>query len=151
MQLTSKVIGEREIVLTLKGMKSSKINRMLRLALTYATTPLVQAVKTTAPKESGLLRKSIGRKIKTYAEKSTVATVGPRYGFRKWVLIKKVIFGGKHPHASRLKTIGMYRSPTRYAHFNKGWMAAAGKQAMPEVQRRFGERMGRELAKAIKK
>ena len=57
------------------------------------------------PKESGLLRKSIAKKVKTYATSGTVvAVIGPRAGFGKVVVVDK--------KTGRTQ----YRDPLHYSH-----------------------------------
>lgn len=86
----------------LQGLKQGVRNRILRAALSKATTPMLKTAKRLAPVETGLLRKSIGRKVKTYASTgSVVVVIGPRTGFRREVTVR----GRK-----------MIRNPVKYAH-----------------------------------
>jgi HK97 gp10 family phage protein len=53
--------------------------RVMRQAVSAAATPITKAARAKAPKESGLLRKSMGKKVKTYPKTMTVVgIVGPK-------------------------------------------------------------------------
>lgn len=67
---------------------------------------VAKQAKRLAPKETGLLRRSIGSKVKTYPSGVTVAVVGPRLGFRKEVLRKR-----NRPFAP-----ASMANPVKYAH-----------------------------------
>jgi HK97 gp10 family phage protein len=67
---------------------------------------LAKAAKAGAPKETGLLKKSIGSKVKVYPSGVAVAIVGPRQGFKAEVTREK---------NRRFPWTGT-SNPTRYAH-----------------------------------
>jgi HK97 gp10 family phage protein len=69
-----------ELVAALKALPPAVFKRVARAANAKAMRPVVQRAKALAPRNTGLLRKSIGVKTKLYPKKLTVATVvGPRY------------------------------------------------------------------------
>ena len=77
--------------------------KVIRPALNEASKIILQAVKARAPKDTGLLRKSLGRRMKTYRRSGViVAYVGPRTGFKREVTLRSG------------RTV--FRNPTRYAH-----------------------------------
>ena len=47
----------------------------MRAALTKATTPILRQAKAMAPRESGLLRKSLKRKVKTNTRSDTITVI----------------------------------------------------------------------------
>lgn len=58
-------------------------NRVMRGAMSAAANPIVKAARAKAPKRSGLTRKAIGKKVKTYRKNHvTVAIIGPRNDVR---------------------------------------------------------------------
>jgi len=66
--------------------------RILRPALNNEGTKVLKAARRNINPDTGLLRKSLGKKTKTYPDGGVVVIVGPRYGF------KQVIKGkGKNP------------------------------------------------------
>lgn len=62
-----------------EGLKKSLVNRILRQAILKAGTPVKGAVKSTAQSiaKTGGLGKSIGHKVKTYAD-GVVMVIGPK-------------------------------------------------------------------------
>jgi HK97 gp10 family phage protein len=71
--------GLKETFDTLKDLSRTIRNRILRKACTKAAQPLVRLAKQHAPRESGLLRKSIGYVVKTSKKRGTVSFyMGPR-------------------------------------------------------------------------
>jgi HK97 gp10 family phage protein len=96
---TSKVTGITEAEKIIKNLKGSVQNKILRKAVTKASTIVKNAVQIRVPKFRGLMRKSIGRK--TFTNKRRVgayAIVGTRTGFDAVVHGKKL-------------------DPVRYGHF----------------------------------
>lgn len=72
--------------------------KVLRKALTAGQKPLIAAARSRAPKRTGLLRKSLGSKVKIYrTSNSFVAVTGPRTSIQGEHKGKKVV-------------------PARYAH-----------------------------------
>ena len=70
--------------------------KVLGQATSAATTPVLKSAKQKAPVETGLLKKSLGKKLKKYKRNAVaVCIVGPRSGF---------------------KDEGTGRNPANYAH-----------------------------------
>ncbi len=79
--MSAELSGFKELERTFKTLGERTQRRVLRSAVSAATTPIVRAAKANAndSKESGTLKKSLGRKIKTYVEAQTVVgIIGPR-------------------------------------------------------------------------
>ena len=71
--------------------KPSNQRQAMRKALQPATKPILDEVRARVPRRSGLTRKSIGRKTKTYSRTGTVLVlVGPRSkpSFRRQVTVR---------------------------------------------------------------
>lgn len=102
MKLRGKMSGEKALNRKLSRLKEAVNRRVLRKAVTAASKPVLKEAKAKAPKETGLLKKSLGRRTKTYRNSGTaVAVVGPREGFKKEVTVN-----GKTE----------VRNPVKYAH-----------------------------------
>jgi hypothetical protein len=73
------LIGQRELERTFKTLGERVQRKVARQAINAAATPVVKAARSKAPEESGLLKKAMGKKIKTYKQSGTVAAIsGPR-------------------------------------------------------------------------
>lgn len=78
--IEGKVEGLERTLLNIALLKGSKVRSLSRRALqTASSTPLKRA-KQLAPKETGQLRKSLGKKSKNY-DSASVVIIGPRVGF----------------------------------------------------------------------
>jgi HK97 gp10 family phage protein len=117
-------------------------NRILRAAINEATKPLLDDAKQRAPRQSGLLRKSLGRKVKTYrASGVVVAIIGPRSkpSFKRQVTVRDKRTG---------KTRSEYRNPVKYAHLQEqGRKAVRVKRG--RVLGRKGVYFGKQAAAAL--
>jgi HK97 gp10 family phage protein len=97
-----KMSGGRELQRALAKFSPGRQRAIARRALASASTLTLRAAKQRAPVETGLLRKSLGKKTKTYPNKGTVVVaIGPRTGFRRLVRVKGKL---------------VRRNPTKYAH-----------------------------------
>jgi HK97 gp10 family phage protein len=78
----AKVEGLAATTYTMGTLTDRFARKVMRKSLSRATKGLVGAVRRKIPVRSGLMKKSIGRKIKTYVENGVVlAIVGARRGF----------------------------------------------------------------------
>lgn len=103
--------GAKELERKLKKLGDKVHRKVSRQAITAAATPVVKAAKTNAndSKESGLLKRSLGKKVFTNKKSATVVAL---VGARKDVT-------GEHE--------GQIRKPSRYAHLvEKGHIDANG-------------------------
>lgn len=78
--MSIKVTGLEQSIQKLEGMKRGLRNRHLRKAVRAAVAPQVKQVKAsmTFADDTGVLRRSITSKIKTYPSGYTMGVVGPR-------------------------------------------------------------------------
>lgn len=138
---SAKLEGGKELQRALKTLGVRVQRKVLRQAVNAASTPVVKAARRKAPKQSGLLRKSLGKKLKTYTKNGTVmALVGPRKDVE-----------GEHE--------GEKRRPARYAHLvENGHVAADGthvpaqpflRPAFDETQPQALDTMRRKLAAGV--
>jgi HK97 gp10 family phage protein len=105
-RVKAELTGIKDLVGTLARLKKAVRNKLLRGAVGDGSKILLQAVKAKAPRESGLMRKSLGRRLKVYRNSGTVVgIVGPRTGFKREVSV-----GGRAGG----------RNPTKYAHLVEG-------------------------------
>lgn len=121
--IQGKLSGLDDAMKALSGLNQSVRNKILRKALDKASQPILKAAKERAPRETGLLRKSMGRRVIAYRSTGTVVVViGPRSkpSFRKEVKIKKVfrqIRGATRMIRNpRSEAMTMVRNPVKYAH-----------------------------------
>ncbi|MCI0349392.1 MAG: HK97 gp10 family phage protein, partial [Acidobacteriales bacterium] len=84
LKVSVSVAGAREIVAALENIDKSLSNKIVKQAVTKATTPLLRAVRKGAPvgpkkpnnpKAGGLLKKSVTRKVASYKQTGTAAAV----------------------------------------------------------------------------
>jgi HK97 gp10 family phage protein len=74
-----KLIGDKELERTFKTLGERVQRKLLRSAVSAAATPVVRSAKSKAKKRSGLLSKSLGKKIVTNKSKGSVtAIIGAR-------------------------------------------------------------------------
>jgi hypothetical protein len=127
--------GIDRIKRALASLGAAAANRILRKGVTAGIQIYAKAMKVAAPKETGLLKKSIGHKVKTYRifnehvpahytpsknAGKTTGYAGPRTGFKREVTVKLKNKKGR--------TVGKrqeVRDPIRYAHLvekHKPWM-----------------------------
>lgn len=71
--------GGKELERALAQLGPRVARKWLRRAVNVGATPVLQSAREKSPRESGLLAKSLDKKIKTYASSMTaVAIIGPR-------------------------------------------------------------------------
>jgi HK97 gp10 family phage protein len=89
----------------------------VRRAVTKTSRSISKIAKSNAPRETGLLKKSIGQKVKTYPSGNVVGIIGPRYGFRRAVKVKISKRGKRSLRLGKKGEEGKrYRNPVNYAH-----------------------------------
>lgn len=72
------LLGDKELERTLKTLGERTQRKVSRQAVNAACTPMLKAARANAPEESGLLKESLDKKIKTYPESMTVVgIIGP--------------------------------------------------------------------------
>jgi hypothetical protein len=110
--IQARVHGVKEIEAAFKNLDAKLKGQTLRKAIAEGKKVYLNALKAAAPKETGLLRKSLGTRAKTY-KKGLIAsqTIGPRSGFRQEMVVKIKDKKGKWVGSKK-----QMRDPRRYAH-----------------------------------
>lgn len=107
-----KIDGLEQLFARLAGIKKSLRTRILRKAVDKASKPILARAKALVPRDTGLLRKSLGRRVKTYGKTGVaVAVIGPRVGFRKQRAEQ-----GKKKLVKAGSGAGRVMNPVKYAH-----------------------------------
>lgn len=79
MSASLSIRGNRELGIALERLPKRVYSRIMRPAVNAALTPVNSAAKRKAPKETGALRASLGKKVKQYPQNGTTwGAVGPR-------------------------------------------------------------------------
>ena len=87
------LVGDKQLVGALKALDLAIIKKVMRPAISQALTIANREAKRLAPKRSGQLRKSIGKKTKTHKQ-GVVGWIGIRQGYQH-------IVNGKNADPSR--------------------------------------------------
>lgn len=83
MQIRGRVEGLEEAVKALEGVDKKVRRKAIRKAVGEAGKIVLKSAKSDVRKKTGLLRKSLGRKVKVYRGSGVAAAiVGPRGGFK---------------------------------------------------------------------
>lgn len=121
MKITAKLSGLEDVKRRLEAVNAALRKTILRKATTAGGQILSREVKARAPRETGLLRRSISYKIRSYDGGARfLAVVGPRSGIKEAV----VTLGGTSVLARSKKGKALlaaggetsFRAPVRYAH-----------------------------------
>lgn len=128
--------GDKKLLRALERLPSRIERKVVRQAVSAGLTPLNKAVKREAPRETGQLKRSIGKVVRTFKNDGVVwGAVGVRSGFR-------VVIDGKP------------RDPRKYAHLveeRTGFMRRAFDKTARMVLSIFAKKLGsgieREAAK----
>lgn len=124
------VSGDAETSANLAKLGAAMQGRIMRKALRAGSAVVIRKARALAPKDTGTLRKSIGVKIKTYANKQdfggklrnvstgrTVAIIGPRVGIEGIASRSGQLNADKtYKLATGASGKVIVRVPTRYAH-----------------------------------
>jgi hypothetical protein len=98
LKIQARIEGVERLQAIMKSLPAQVARRVLRPALNAEGSKVVTQSKLMVPKSTGLLKKSIGKKTKTYTQTGNiVVVVGPRTSFRQMVS-------------------GKPRDPVKYAH-----------------------------------
>lgn len=98
LKIQARIEGAETLQAMLKSLPAQVARRVLRPALNAEGSKVVTQSKQLVPKATGLYKRSIGKKTKTYTQSGNIIViVGPRTGFRQ-------VIAGK-PH-----------DPVKYAH-----------------------------------
>ncbi len=73
------ILGAKELERKLRTLGDRVQRKVVRQSVNAAATPIVKAARAKAPRESGLLRKALNKKLRTYKDQGkVVAIIGPR-------------------------------------------------------------------------
>lgn len=108
-------VGDKALERTLRTLGDRVQRKIVRSAVNAAATPVLKAARANVTTESGLLKKSLAKKVGTSKDKTSVtAIVGPRRDVQ-----------GEYE--------GEMRKPSRYAHLvEKGFINEAGEYVPPK-------------------
>jgi len=102
------LIGEKELRHFLKDLPKRVIKKGLKLAVNSGATPIVRETRRNAPVVSGLMKKSVRKKIKSYPTGNAIAIIGADRSIQGTYRGKKrvpanywhLVLGGVQPHAT---------------------------------------------------
>lgn len=101
-EVSGRVEGVPEMIATMRNIAARVQKKALKKGVNAASKLLLRKAKSAVRVETGLLKRSLGRKVKTFRNTgAVVAIVGPRVGF------KMEVTRGKRTVLS---------NPTKYAH-----------------------------------
>jgi HK97 gp10 family phage protein len=114
-QIRFRVTGLQPVLRALAALPNAVANRVLRKALEKVSRPVLDDARAGAAKDTGALRRSMGRKAKTYRRTGTsVVVVGPR---TKWQKVRKRGQEGVKKLAGWARGFSDSPAvPTQYAH-----------------------------------
>ncbi len=102
MKVDIKIDGLEDIYRRLGKFKGGVQRNIMRVAVGKGLIPINRAAKVLCPKETGTLRRSIGKKVVAYKSFVVWGGVGPRKGMQYWTVDPDAKSG--------------FRKPTKYAH-----------------------------------
>lgn len=86
--VTFKLEGFQDVMRRMRSLQKKARGRLLRKAVTAASRLILRAAKAKVSRRTGLLRKSLGIKVKTYRRSGVVVgVIGPRSGFKRQVTL----------------------------------------------------------------
>jgi len=110
--IQTKVTGAKDIEKAFKTLGAKIRTGVLRRSVRAGAAAMLKALKIAAPRETGLLRKSLGIKAKSFGKGLISATIiGPRSGFKREVLVNVKDRNGKIIGKKK-----QWRNPRKYAH-----------------------------------
>lgn len=125
-----KLTGDKALERKLRTLGERVQRKVLRSAVSAAGTPVLKSARSKVKKRTGLLKKSLGKVIRTNKKTQSVAAIiGPRKGV-----------SGEHN--------GKVQKPSRYAHLvEKGFIDEAGNHvpAQPFLNPAMAETEGQAL------
>lgn len=95
--IKAEIQGISELMKTLEKFPGAIQRRILRPALNAEGTRVLKEAKAKVPVDTKLLKKSLGKRTKTYKNGGVVVIVGPRHGYKRQIG-------------------GVWKNPTKYAH-----------------------------------
>lgn len=136
-----KVIGMDRLQAKLRTLPKKVQTKGTRKAITAGTKPILAAERAAVPIDTGLLKKSLGKKISLKGG-GGFGVVGPRRGFGVPTEKGKLKFKATR---KGVKNVASFKEPTRYAHLaekKKPFIEAAYQQTKDEAVRIVGNVLG---------
>jgi hypothetical protein len=130
-----KLKGERQLKKFMRELPK-KVKKVQRAAVRSMATPVLKEARKQSPKRTGALKKSLGKRVRTYGSHKIVAIVGPRNG-------KAVEVNGKLHDPAKIAHIVEDRTPFLLPAYesSKG-------DAQEQYADKLRERIKKEAAKA---
>lgn len=128
------ITGLKPLLSKLAGLRSTEAKAVRRRALMEASKPVLQAAKSLVNLETGLLRRSLGRRVRTYRSGSTIVVIiGPRSGFKQEVKRKRGFVLANPTKYAHLTEFGTYRFPGTH------WLERAEESTREQVLSKLKE------------
>lgn len=145
MSVRVRLEGMQTLLKNLEQFPRTIQRRIIRKAVSAGSTPVLQAIKANTPRDSGQLKRSIGRKIKTYRNSGIViAILGPRSGFR-------TVIDGRPRNPLRYAALVEYgTSKTPANAFMRRAYATTKQTAQETIRQKLTEEIAKEAAKLKK-
>ncbi len=137
-----RIDGLPGLLRSLEGLQDKLRKKTLKDAIGAASKVVLWEARRRAPRGSGLLRKSLGRKVKVYRNSGVVVgIIGPRTGFKIQVGVR---IRGKNAGKP------IYANPTQYAHLVElGTRRSAAKPFLKPAFEGSREKCLAEMAAAV--
>lgn len=140
------ITGLKPLLGKLAGLRSTQARAVRRRALMEASKPILQTAKSLAPVETGLLRRSLGRRVRSYRSGSTIVVIiGPRSGFKQEVKRKKGFVLANPTKYAHLTEFGTYRTPGTH------WLERSEEQTREQVVSKLKEAVAAGIEKEFSK
>lgn len=105
--VTVELKGLQAALAALDGLKKTHRNKIIRPAVTAASQMVLKSARANVPREAGLLKRSLIKKIKTYKSGKIIGIIGPKRGMKQTVHRKGALWG---------KGGNVTSDPANYAH-----------------------------------
>lgn len=147
------VIGTKEVIARFSRLKGARQRAAMRRGVTAAGQLEVQYARKAAPRQSGILRRSLGKVVKTYAKSNTVvARIGVVRGY-EWYwdgqrripeMYINAVEGGTKPRRTRS---GAFRGKVNATRF----LSRAANRAKSAAENRFTAKFRESILKEAAK
>lgn len=112
------MLGAKDLQRMLVGWKPAAMRRIVRPGVDKSSRVVSRAAKARVSVETGLLKRSIGVRVRTYPSGNVVGVVGPRKGFKRPIIRTRATGKGQAKGTAGIRLV--YRDPTKYAHLVEG-------------------------------
>ena len=144
-----RIDGIPELKQILQQLPQAATRRAMRAAVVVATTPLLERTRQLVPDgpySTGLLRKSIGRRVRVYGSRNVVfSAIGVRRGFKKLVTRKGREMLANPRKYAHLVELGFRHKKSGRFIAPRSFLRAAIQQTKEQVQRLFAQKFETEI------